>query len=145
MRDHILVTDPPYDALDTASLRARLRATKMERARAIGALARRAAREPQLVEEVLELLASEPCRQYRTMGSISLAHIGVASLWLASEDALRARIRSLINAWPEPDRTDLRWFLVSQEINLSAIEETRVERASANKMLVSEERAARVC
>jgi hypothetical protein len=52
------------------------------------------------------------------MGTVSLSHIALACLWIAGDEATHARVRRIVETWPEPDRTDLCWFLTSQEIDL---------------------------
>lgn len=120
MRERIFVTDPAYDQLDLQVLRERLLSTKTERARAMGALARRAGRDASLRPIVWALLKLPAIRDYRTMGTVSLAHIGVACLWMTGDETVRAELRSMVESWPAPDRTDLLWFLQSQEIQLGA-------------------------
>jgi hypothetical protein len=68
----------------------------------------------------LALLNLQATREYRTLGTVSLAHIGVACLWIAGDEVGRSHLRPLIENWPLPDRTDLLWFLSSQDIDLNA-------------------------
>ncbi|MGA9520470.1 MAG: hypothetical protein WBV82_03345 [Myxococcaceae bacterium] len=119
MREPIFESDAPYDDLSTDVLRQRLRGTKPERARAVGALARRAAKVSELEPEVLAALEAPEHRSMRYMGTISIAHIGVACLWIAGGDDTRAQVRSLIERWPEPDRADLIRFLGTQDIAIA--------------------------
>ncbi len=82
----------------------------------MGALARRAGREEDLMAEVVANLEDPKLREERVMGTISLAHIGVACLLLAASDLAKARVKAMVEAWPEPDRGDLLWFLRTEEI-----------------------------
>jgi hypothetical protein len=117
VREQLLVSDAQFDTYSVDQLRELLGVGKrMERARAMGALARRAGREEPLLAEVVEKLEDPAMRDERVMGTISLAHIGVACLLLAASDLARSRVKTLIDAWPEPDRGDLLWFLRSEEI-----------------------------
>ncbi len=119
MTEDLFIADPTYDALPDDRLRELLRSgTKSERARAMGALARRAASNPSLRAEVLAALTDPDHRAMRIMGTISIAHIGVACLYRASDDDVRRQVQQLITAWPEPDRTDLLWFLRSQSLSV---------------------------
>ena len=116
--EDILVADDVYDGLATDRLRELLESgTTPERARATGALARRAARDDSLRPEVLEVLMGPDLRGMRLMG-ISIAHIGVACLYGAAPTALKSEVKALVDAWPEPDRSDLLWFLRSQGLTL---------------------------
>jgi hypothetical protein len=117
VREELFVRDAQFDAYPIDRLRELLKTGKrMERARAMGALARRAGREEGLLSEVVNQLEDPTVRDERVMGTISLAHIGVACLLLTASDIARARVKTVVEAWPEPDRGDLLWFLRSEEI-----------------------------
>jgi hypothetical protein len=119
MREPIFVADEPYDTLPTERLQDLLKAgTKGERARAMGAFARRAARETGLRDSLFAALADPANRSLRFMGTVSIAHIGVACVYPPAPGHVKERVKALIDAWPEPDRKDLLWFLRSQEIAL---------------------------
>jgi hypothetical protein len=121
VREEIFVVDPPVDAHTTGQLREAIQSGNVaERARAMGAVARRAAREAALLDEVIALLSDPMLRQLRYMGTVSIAHIGVACLAIAGSQEVRERLARLLSGWPEPDRNDLVWFLKSQEIQLEA-------------------------
>lgn len=116
-REDIYVHDPQFDGYSTEELRRQLDVGgKPNRARAIGALARRAARDESLHDEIFAKLADPTIRAQRFMGTISLAHIAMACLWIAATPPVIARARQLLETWPEPDRSDLLWFLRTQDI-----------------------------
>jgi hypothetical protein len=121
VREAIFVADPSVDAHTSDQLREAIgTGNAAERARAMGALARRAAGEPALHDEVIALIASVELRQLRCMGTVSVAHIGVACLAMAGSQDVRERLARVLREWPEPDRSDLLWFLESQEVQLEA-------------------------
>jgi hypothetical protein len=121
MMDLIFNADAPYDAFPTERLRELLaKGTKPERARAMGALARRAGHDRAVWDECLAAIENPIHRGLRLMGSISIAHIGVACSWSVAPQELRERLRALIDRWPEPDRGDLLWFLRSQDLMLDS-------------------------
>jgi hypothetical protein len=120
MKDPIFKADEPYDALSTQQLRQLLnKGTKPERARAMGAFARRASMDATLRDEALAAISDQTNRTLRVMGAISIAHIGVACLFYLGSADLPAQLCALIAQWPEPDRGDLLWFLRSQGIDLA--------------------------
>ncbi len=86
----------------------------------MGAFARRAAKEPELLTEVIELISDAEFRGLRYMGTISVAHIGVACLAIAGSRDVHESLARVLNDWPVPDRKDLLWFLKSQDVQLEA-------------------------
>jgi hypothetical protein len=121
VREDIFVADLSVDARTSDQLRETVgTGNAAERARAMGALARRAACEPALLDEVIALISNVELRQLRYMGTVSVAHIGVACLAIAGSQEVCERLAGVLREWPEPDRSDLLWFLKSQEIQLEA-------------------------
>jgi len=58
--------------------------------------------------------AQNPINEVRLMGTISVAHVAVGCLnQIGTQPALVAATELLVT-WPEPDRTDLRWYLHSE-------------------------------
>ena len=115
----MFVADAQYDAMSTLQLRSLVRGgPKPERARAMAALARRAAVDVEVRRDVLDMISDADYRSTRFMGTISLAHIGVACLLLTGTPDLTTEVTRIVEAWPEPDRTDLLWFLRSQGVQV---------------------------
>ena len=67
--------------------------------------------------EALEAAARDPRFAFRLMGTITLAHLAVKALMQLGGEA-RDRAQALMHTWPEPDRSDLLWFLRSEGIEL---------------------------
>ena len=86
------------------------------RANAIEALAGLARDDDRLVDELIAA-ASDPQNNVRLMGTISVAHVAVGCLLrVATAKALEAA-KALLSEWPEPDRTDLIWYLGSEGLS----------------------------
>lgn len=118
--EDIFASDAGFDGKSTDELRRLLKSgNRSERARAMGAIARRAATNESLADEVVSLVQSPEARAQRFMGSVSLAHIGVACLAASGGEPIRAQLVPVVNEWPEPDKTDLLWFLRSQQVALA--------------------------
>lgn len=84
-REDVFVRDPQFDAYSVNELRQRLQISgRPERARAIGALARRAASDETLQDEIFAKLQDPELRAERVTGTISLAHIALACLLIAA-------------------------------------------------------------
>ena len=122
MRDEILVRDKEFDRLSTKSLLKLLHSnSRLNRARALSALARRSSQEEAIIGQVLNGITELKNRETRLLGStISVSHIGFATLWEFGLPSAREALLRLLQDWPEPDRTDLLWFLKSQSISIEA-------------------------
>ena len=119
MKDELFLADKEYDELPTAQLFVMLdNISKLIRGRALAALARRSKQDEGLVSHVLAAISNPENRDTRLMGTISVSHLGVACLFEFGSSKTRELVRQLLEDWPEPDRTDLLWFLKSQEISL---------------------------
>ena len=68
------------------------------------------------VESNLKLAVMNPDNRYILMGTISVAHVAVACLLRMGTQSGTATANELLQAWPEPDRSDLIWNLRSEEI-----------------------------
>jgi hypothetical protein len=90
----------------------------IERVRAIAALARTNSYGILVTETLFQVIRDPINRNARTMGTISVAHFGVACLLKFGSDQGRQQIKQLIDVWEEPDRSDLKWFLRSQAIDI---------------------------
>jgi hypothetical protein len=120
MIDDVFNSDPEFDSMSNEELFETLvRGGVPRRARAMAALARRASQAEGLADQVLEQIRSESNRSTRVMGTVSLSHIGFGCLWERGTIAVRAKLDEQFANWPEPDRTDLSWFLRSQGLTLS--------------------------
>lgn len=80
---------------------------------ALLALARRAQQEENLVDEIADA-ASDPKNASRLIGTVTVSHIAVASLLQIGTPKAIAAAQRLTNIWPEPDRSDLLWFLKTE-------------------------------
>jgi len=120
MRDEILARDKEFDSLSTEYLLKLLHSnSRLYRARALSALARRSSQEEAITPQVLNVITESKNREARLLGStISVSHIGFATLWEFGLPSVRESLRRLLQDWPEPDRTDLLWFLKSQSISI---------------------------
>jgi hypothetical protein len=87
------------------------------RANALEALVIPAQHDRGVVEEIVSAI-SDTANRFRLMGSISIAHVGVACLVrVGTTEALDAA-KVLWSAWPEPDRTDLTRYLESEGLRI---------------------------
>ena len=87
------------------------------RANALEALVVPAQHDQRLVEEIAAA-ASDSANRVRLMGTISVAHVAVSCLFrVGTVEALEVA-KALWSAWPEPDRTDLTWYLESEGLQV---------------------------
>ncbi len=87
------------------------------RANALEALVVPAKHDRRLMEEIAAA-ASDPANRVWLMGTISVAHVAVGCLVrVGTIDALEAA-KALWSAWPEPNRTDLTWYLESEGLQV---------------------------
>jgi len=93
--------------LPTAELRDLLAyESSFKRSDALLALARRAQQDVGLVDEIADA-ASDPRNAARLIGTVTVAHVAVASLLQVGTPKAVAAAQRLIKTWPEPDRSDL--------------------------------------
>jgi hypothetical protein len=124
--EEIFASDPEFDEKNIERLTYIVEhGYTPNRARAISALARRSASDPALRSKVVEFVASPKLREARTMGFVSLAHIGVLGMIAGNGGVIPPVVVSLYSSWPEPDRGDLLWFLQSQHVDVSALTSPR--------------------
>jgi hypothetical protein len=115
--EDICTRDDEYNHLSVDALEEKLESQSIiVRARAIAALARYAAREESLVGHVLAALTLPQNLEGKITGTVSVSHIGFACLWAFGPQSARRSLQLLLDAWPEPDRSDLLWFLKAQGI-----------------------------
>ena len=87
------------------------------RANALEALVAPAQHDIGLLDELIAA-ASDPANRVPLMGTISVAHVAVGCLLrVGTAEALEAA-KALWSAWPEPDRTDLTWYLKSEGLQV---------------------------
>jgi hypothetical protein len=118
MIDDVFNSDREFDAMSREQLFEILgRGGTPRRARAMAALARKASLDDGLVDQVLEEIESASNRSTRVMGTVSLSHIGFGCLWERGNVVVQAKLEQQFAVWPEPDRSDLSWFLKSQGLS----------------------------
>ncbi|MBY0395733.1 MAG: hypothetical protein K2X91_04580 [Thermoleophilia bacterium] len=83
------------------------------RANALEALTPHARLDPALLDRLAEA-ATSPENATRLMGTISVAHVAVAALLRVGTPGAEAAARRLLEDWPEPDRSDLLWYLSTE-------------------------------
>jgi hypothetical protein len=105
-------------AMPTAEVRALLHhQSPLVRANAIEALIRPARHDKGLLEELIAA-ASDPVNKVPLMGTISVAHVAVGYLLrVGTAEAVEAAT-VLLKQWPQPDRTDLTWYLKSEGLEI---------------------------
>jgi len=84
-----------------------------ERGRALLQLARRSGSDEQNLEFVIAQIQDIDNINARTVGLVSIAHLGVAGLLEANTLLTVNAVKKLLEEWQEPDRSDLLWFLKS--------------------------------
>lgn len=118
--EDIFLNDPEFDSKTFEELVGIIERTqKGNIARAIGALARRSSFDPLVEERVVALLEHPDLRGDRFMGTISMSHIGVLAMIAGNGGVISPSVLALYSAWPEPDRSDLLWFLRSQSVDVA--------------------------
>lgn len=115
-----LSSDKEYDQFSTAELLVLLRdKSRLRKGRALAALARRTKDDELLVDEVIAAIQDPANQETRIMGTISISHIGVACLLGVGSSKTKERVMQLLEHWPEPDRSDLLWFLKSESVSIN--------------------------
>lgn len=84
-----------------------------ERGRSLLQLARRSGKDLKKIELVIAQIQDIDNRNARTVGLVSIAHLGVAGLLEANTSITRSAANKLIKEWSEPDRSNLLDFLES--------------------------------
>ena len=68
---------------------------------------------PEVLEELVAA-AEDPANQTRLMGTTRICHLAVETLYrLGTPRAIRTA-EALLRNWPEPDRSDLLWYVRSE-------------------------------
>jgi HEAT repeat protein len=89
------------------------------RVNAVEAIGRLARHDETLVDD-LRAAAVDPKSAVRLMGTIAIAHVAVACLLRIGTPKAVAIVRDLLAQWPEPDRSDLLWFVKSEGLGVHA-------------------------
>jgi hypothetical protein len=88
----------------------------LNRVHAIAALSYRSNREQDLVDRITTAIVDPKNRSDRLMGTISVAHMGVASLLHSGNPECIDAAHQLIEEWQGVDREDLIWYLKSESL-----------------------------
>jgi hypothetical protein len=114
---NILLEDPMYDQLSDAELKSKMAEKAVPvRARALGALARRAGSDPALLEYVGDAIRDPLNQKLVVMGVVSVSYLGLYGLFLTKNEACLKKANALYAAWPPDDRQTLREWLESEGI-----------------------------
>ena len=66
-----------------------------------------------LIEDFI-VAAKNPINEIRLMGMISVAHVAIGCLYQTGTTPALGAATELLATWPEPDRSDLVWYLRSE-------------------------------
>ncbi len=83
------------------------------RANALNALIPHAKIDAELIQEIVAA-AMNPINKVWLTGTIAVAHVAVACLYQIGTSAAEDVATELLSTWPEPDRSDLLWYLRSE-------------------------------
>jgi hypothetical protein len=95
----------------------------LNRVHAIAALSRRSSQEQDLVDKITTAIVDPKNRDDRLMGTISVAHMGIANLLRSGNPKCVDAAHHLIEEWQGVDREDLIWYLKSE--SLLAVQEVK--------------------
>jgi len=90
------------------------------RASALEAMARHARRDNVVADQFtddLVVAACDPENRVSIMGTIGVTHVAVACLLRVGTPKAVTAAQHLIEEWPEPDRSDLMWFLKVEKLD----------------------------
>jgi len=73
-----------------------------------------AARHDEDLLDEIRVAVSNPTNKVRMMGTVSVAHIAVGCLLRVGTTEAVEAATALLQDWPEPDRSDLNWYLESE-------------------------------
>lgn len=90
--------------------------TSTIRANTLEAIARRGQAGESVVEVLAAAAADSKNRTLILMGTVSVAHVAMAALLKVGSSEARLLAGGLLAAWPEPDRSDLLWYLNSEKL-----------------------------
>lgn len=88
------------------------------RAHAVETLARRPGDDEAIGKRLLEVATKAKNRNDRLIGTVSIAHIAIASLLETGSHTMKENIKKLLDDWPEPDRSDLIWYLTNKNLSI---------------------------
>lgn len=89
----------------------------LARCHAIEAMVGKVATNPEVLQEVVTAIV-DPVNSTHILGTISVAHIGLKSLFGSSCESARQAAKHLLATWPLPDRDDLLWYLKSEGMSV---------------------------
>jgi hypothetical protein len=95
----------------------------LNRVHAIAALSRRSSQSRDLVSKIIAAIIDPKNRNDKLMGTISVAHLGIASLLRSDKPEYVEAANQLIEEWQGVDREDLIWYLKSE--SLLAVQEAK--------------------
>jgi len=121
MKDKYLMSDPPFDSMDTSVLLATVsHGGLLQRTRTWAALCRRVRSEPNLSDKVLKIIISDEARGSRIFGLVTMSHVLIACLWSFGGDDEHKRLKQLISQWGDAtDRETLIWYLREEDIPIN--------------------------
>jgi len=122
MRDDFFHADEKYDALTTDQLREALeKGGLVTRVHALAALARRSRRDQEALLLAINAVTDPRNSTARLLG-YTVSHFGIACLWAFGPPVGREAIRHLLATWPEPDRSDLLYFMEGQDLPIDELQ-----------------------
>lgn len=65
----------------------------------------------------LAAAAHDPMNCTRLIGTVTVAHVGIASIIRTGLSSAASAADALINSYPEPERSDLVWYLKSEGLS----------------------------
>jgi hypothetical protein len=109
--------DAQFEQMSTQNLIRLLESpSTLYQANAIEELAKRLAEDLTLTEKLFQVIIEPKNQKNRVVGTVSVAHIAIGNLLEYGDIQTEKRIQVLLQDWPEPDRTDLQWYLEGKGI-----------------------------
>jgi hypothetical protein len=106
-----------FEAMSTKELKQIMENSSiLNRVHAISTLSNRSNREQDLVGKITTAIVDPKNRNDRLMGTISVSHMGVASLLRSGNPECIDAAHQLIEEWQGVDREDLIWYLKSESL-----------------------------
>lgn len=106
-----------FDEMSTDELEQLMKNSSiLNRVHAIAALSRRSSQSQDLVGKIVTAIADPKNRNDKLMGTISVAHLGIASLLRSVNPEYVDAAHQLIGEWQGVDREDLIWHLKSESL-----------------------------
>jgi hypothetical protein len=106
-----------FDQMSTNELEQLMKNSSiLNRVHAIATLSRRSDQGQNLVGKIITAIVDPKNRNDRLMGTISVAHMGIASLLRSGKPECIDAAHQLIEEWQGVDREDLLWYLKSESL-----------------------------